>query len=213
MSLSFITPAALALLALLPIMWAFTLLTPRRGAPWRFWASLLTRSVLLAALALALAGAQLVQPARSLTTVFLIDASDSVAPAQRDRALRYVNDALTAMPAGDRAAVVVFGQNALVERAPASLTPLGRLNSVPVATRTNLQDAIQLGLALLPADTEKRMVLLSDGGENSGHAAEAARLARVRGVPIDTIALLGERGPDVIVSALQAPATAREGQE
>jgi Mg-chelatase subunit ChlD len=213
MAVSFITPAALALLALLPILWAFTLLTPRRVAPWRFWASLLIRTALLIALVLALAGAQLVRPARSLTTVFLIDASDSVAPTQRERAQRYVSDALGALPAGDKAAVVVFGENALVERAPASLASLGRINSVPIGTRTNIQDAIQLGLALLPADTEKRMVLLSDGGENSGHAAEAARLAQVRGVPLDVVPLLGERGADVIVSALDAPTSAREGQE
>jgi uncharacterized membrane protein len=213
MSISFITPAALVLLALLPFLWVFALLTPRRTASWRFWTSLLLRSVMLAALALALAGAQLISPARSLTTIFLLDASDSVAPAQRERALRYINDALGVMPPNDRAAVVVFGQNALVERAPAALTPLGRLSSVPIATRTNIQDALQLGLALLPADTAKRLVLLSDGGENSGRAAEAARLSRVRGVPIDVVELPGERGPDVIVSALEAPSTAREGQE
>ncbi|HEX5689970.1 MAG TPA: hypothetical protein VFX76_08205, partial [Roseiflexaceae bacterium] len=83
MSLSFITPAALTLLLLLPVIWAFTLLTPRRVAPWRFWSSLLVRTVLFVALVLALAGAQLVRPARSLTTVFLLDASDSIAPTQR----------------------------------------------------------------------------------------------------------------------------------
>jgi Mg-chelatase subunit ChlD len=203
----------LALLALLPIVWAFTLLTPRRVAPWRFWSSLLLRTVLFTALVLALAGAQLVQPARSLTTVFLIDASDSVAPTQHERALNYVNESIASMPPGDQAAVIVFGQNALVERAPAGLVKIARLNSVPIATRTNIQDALQLGLALLPADAEKRLVLLSDGGQNSGNAVEAARLARVRGVPLDTVALLGERGPDVIVGALVAPANAREGQE
>jgi Mg-chelatase subunit ChlD len=213
MSVSFITPVALGLLALLPILWTFTLVAPRRVAPWRFWTSLLIRSVLLVALVLALAGAQLVRPARSLTTVFLLDASDSVAPAQRERGLRYINDALGAMPPGDRAAVIVFGENALVEQAPSNLSSLGRINSVPIATQTNLQDAIQLGLALLPADTEKRMVLLSDGGENRGSAAEAARLARVRQVPLDVVPLLGERGADVIVSALAAPSTAHEGQE
>jgi uncharacterized membrane protein len=213
MSISFIAPVALALLALIPLLWALALLAPRRVAPWRFWASLLLRTVAVVALVLALAGAQLISPARSLTTVFLLDASDSVAPTQRERAQNYVNNALGAMPPNDRAAVVLFGQNALVERAPASLTPLGRLSSVPIATRTNIQDALQLGLALLPADTDKRLVLLSDGGENSGHAAEAARLARVRGVPIDVVTLPGERGPDVIVSALEAPSTAREGQQ
>lgn len=211
--LTFITPAALALLALLPLMWAFTLVTPRRSAPARFWAGLLLRSIILAALVLGLAGAQLVRPVRSLTTVFLLDQSDSIAPAQRERATAYVEDALRTLPPGDRAAVVVFGDNALVEHAPTELAALGRISSVPVTTRTNIQDAVQLGIALLPADTQKRLVLLSDGGENSGRAADAARLALARGVPIDVVPLPSERGADAIITALDAPALAREGQE
>jgi uncharacterized membrane protein len=212
-SLSFMTPAALVLLLLLPALWALALLAPRRLARWRFWSSLLVRSTILAALVLALAGTQLVRPVRELTTVFLVDASDSVAPAQRERALQYVNEALAAMPPADRGAIVVFGENALVERAPSDLTTLGRINSAPITTRTNIQDAVQLGLALLPAETQKRLVLVSDGGENAGRAADAARLAQLRGVPLDVVTLPSERGPDVIVSALNAPGTSREGQE
>ena len=56
--LTFITPAALALLALLPLMWAFALWTPRRVVPWRFWLGLALRSLMLAALVLGLAGAR-----------------------------------------------------------------------------------------------------------------------------------------------------------
>jgi Mg-chelatase subunit ChlD len=211
--LSFITPAALALLALLPILWALTLIAPRRVALWRRWLGLLIRSVILVALVFGLAGAQLVRPVRALTTVFLVDASDSVAPAQRARAEQYVEEALRTMPPNDRAAVVVFGENALVERAPSSLATVGRLSSVPVTTRTNIQDAVQLGLALLPADSQKRLVLLSDGGENSGRAIDAARLALAREVSLDVVPLPSERGADVLVSVLDAPAVAREGQD
>jgi len=211
--LTFITPAALVLLALLPLMWAFALLTPRRVVPWRFWLGLALRSVILAALVLSLAGAQLVQPVNTLTTVFLIDASDSVAPAQRERAITYVNQALQTMPPADKAAVVVFGANPLVERAPGSLAALGTIGSVPITTRTNIQEALQLGLALLPAESQKRIVLLSDGGENSGRAADAARLAAVRGVPLDVVTLPSQHGADVIVSSVDAPSVAREGQE
>jgi uncharacterized membrane protein len=211
--LSFITPLALILLTLLPALWAFTLLTPRRLAPWRFWSSLALRSVILAALVLAIAGAQIVLPVREVTTVFLIDVSDSMTPAQRERALQYVNDALAAMPAGDRAAVVVFGENALVERAPGPIGALSRLSSAPITTRTNLQEAVQLGLALFPAETQKRLVLISDGGENAGRVADAAQLASIRKVPIDVVYLPGERGPDVIVAGLSAPAVVREGQD
>jgi Mg-chelatase subunit ChlD len=211
--LSFITPVALVALALVPLMWAFALLTPRRAAPLRFWGGLLLRTLILVALVLALAGAQLVQPVRTLTTVFLLDASDSIAPAQRERAIQYVDRALAGLPPGDRAAVVAFGAGALVERAPASLAALGRINSVPVTTRTNIQEAIQLGVALLPADSQKRLVLLSDGGENSGRAADAARLALARGVPLDVVILPSEHGADVILTGVEAPSEAREEQE
>lgn len=211
--LSFITPLALALLALIPALWALTLLTPRRLAPWRFWSSLALRSAILLALILALAGTQIVLPVRDLTTVFLVDVSDSMTPVQRERALQYVNDALAVMPPGDQAAVVVFGDNALVERAPGPVGPLNRLTSVPITTRTNLQEAVQLGLALFPAETQKRLVLISDGGENAGRVADAAQLAAIRGVPIDVVYLPGERGPDVIVAGLSAPAVVREGQD
>src|SRR5579859_1418644 len=211
--LSFITPIALALLPLLPILWILVLIAPRRIARWRFWTSIVVRSVLFLSLVLALAGTQLIRPVQSLTTIFLVDLSDSIAPYQRDRATQYLEQALHSMPQGDQAGIVAFGQEALVERAPSPLTTLARLNSVPIATRTNIQDAIQLGLALLPADTQKRLVLLSDGGENDGHAVDAARLAAVRQIPIDIVELPSVHGPDALISTLHIPATVREGQE
>lgn len=211
--LSFITPAALALLGLLPILWWLAFVAPRRLAPWRLWAGLLLRSVVLAALTLALAGAQLVRPVPELATVFLIDASDSIAPAQRERATAYVETALRSMPPGDQAAVVLFGTNAVVERAPSTLTTLGRISSIPLAARTNIQDAIQLGMALLPADMQKRLLLLSDGGENDGRAVEAARVAAVRGIPIDVVNLPSQSGADALISNLEVPPSVREDQE
>jgi uncharacterized membrane protein len=211
--LSFITPAALALLILLPLIWAIALLAPRRFAAWRFWSSLILRSVIFIALIFALAGAQFVRPVSELATIFLIDASDSVAPAQRERSVQYIEEALGAMNPGDQAGIVVFGDNALVEQAPGALSTISRISSVPIATRTNIQDAIQLGLALFPADTQKRLVLLSDGGENNGRAIDAANLARVRGVPIDVVSLPSARGPDALISAVDLPSAAREGQD
>ncbi|HEU4323739.1 MAG TPA: VWA domain-containing protein [Roseiflexaceae bacterium] len=211
--LSFITPAALTLLGLLPLLWWLAFLAPRRLARWRFWTALLLRTVALAALVLALAGAQIVTPVRDLAVVFLVDSSDSIAPTQREQATEYINSALRGMPQGSQAAVVVFGANAVVERAPAALAALSRISALPIPTRTNIQDAIQLSMALLPADTQKRLVLLSDGGENDGRAVEAARLAAARGIPIDVVDLPSAQGPDVLLAALETPSSVREGQE
>ncbi|HEU5104036.1 MAG TPA: VWA domain-containing protein, partial [Roseiflexaceae bacterium] len=214
MRLSFIFPAALWLLALLIPLWWLTLAVPARLSPPRLWASLLARTALVGALILAIAGTQLNQPVDRLTTVFLIDSSDSVAPSARGQAEAFVQDALKAMPPGDQAAVIVFGENALVERTPSDERSLGRLNSSPIAARTNIAEAMQLGLALLPADAGQRMVLLSDGGENQGDALEAARLAASRGVPISYIDLDSSGGgPEALVGALEAPANVRAGEQ
>ncbi|NNJ09063.1 VWA domain-containing protein [Chloroflexales bacterium ZM16-3] len=211
--LSFIYPEMLWLLSALALIWAVALLAPRRLSPWRFWGGLAVRSLIGLALVLSVAGAQLVLPVDQLTTVFLLDGSDSLAPSLRAQAESFIQESLTAMPEGDQAAIVVFGGGALVERAPSDVRRLGRVSSVPVATRTNIADAIQLGLALFPGDSEKRLVLLSDGAENSGQAVDAARLAVARGIPISVVNLALPSGDaEALVGQLEAPTRVRDGQ-
>ncbi len=214
--LSFINPLALWLLLLLPLLWglAWAMRTPNlvRLGRWRYLALLGVRSLLLLALVLALADTQAVRPVEQVAVAFLIDGSDSVAPARRQEAIDYVNQALTTARPGDQAAVVLFGAAPAVERAAGPPLPLGQLSSLVAGSRTNLAEALQLALALLPAEAQKRIVLLSDGAENSGRALEMARLAVLRGIPIESVALLLEPGPDLLVVGLEAPASAREGQ-
>jgi uncharacterized membrane protein len=217
MMLTVLFPAALGLLALLPLFWLFAWATravngARLGRV-RYLALIVLRTLILASLILAFAGAQITRAVENVAVVFLIDGSDSLSPALREQALEYVNAALAAADPADRAAVVVFGAAAAVERAMAQPAPLGRLTSVVTTSRTNIAEALQLGLALLPGDMQKRLVLLSDGGENSGRAAEAVRLAALRGIPLEVVPLSGERGPDALLAAIDVPATAREGQE
>ncbi|HEX9371332.1 MAG TPA: VWA domain-containing protein, partial [Roseiflexaceae bacterium] len=197
MRLSFIFPTFLWLLLLLPPLWALALLAPRQLPRWRFWSSLLLRTVAIAGLVLGLAGAQIVRPVGAVTTVFLLDGSDSVALSQRARAEAFVQQALAKMPGDDQAALVVFGQRALVERTPSSDRALGQVAARPGGAATNVEGAVRLGLALLPNEGHQRLVLLSDGRENAGDAAAAARIAAARGVPIDVVALSGlADGPD-----------------
>ncbi|MEI8166031.1 MAG: VWA domain-containing protein [Chloroflexales bacterium] len=211
--LSFIYPEMLWLLLAVGLIWAIALLTPRRLAPWRFWSGLALRTGITLALVLAVAGTQLVLPVQRLTTVFLLDGSDSLPAATRAQAESFMQAALAQMPNDDQAAIVVFGGNALVERAPSAERRLGRITSVPVATRTNLEEAIQLGTALFPADAKKRLVLLSDGGENAGQAVEAARLAAARGIPLDVADLaVTTSDAEALVAHVDAPTHVRAGQ-
>ncbi|RMD79756.1 MAG: VWA domain-containing protein, partial [Chloroflexi bacterium] len=212
--ISFIYPEALWLLIIPVVMIAVALLGPRRLSPMRFWGSLIVRTLIAVCLVFAFAGIQFIRPVDRLTTVFLLDGSDSMPASTRAQAEAFIRAALQEMPPDDQAAIVVFGGNALVERAPDSDRRLGRITSIPITNRTNIEAAIQLGMALFPADSQKRLVLLSDGGENSGRAIDVARLAASRGIPIDVVDLtLVETDAEALVASVEAPNSVRDGQE
>lgn len=199
--ISFTTPSALLLLLLLPyFVWAGRPFYPypTRGR-WRDWASLGLRLLILLLLVFSLAGAQVVRASDDVTVVFLIDASDSMGPEQAAAAEAFVREAIADMPAHAQAAVILFGANALVERPMSALPELGPIRSVPQSLQTNISGAIRLGMALFPAGSGRRLVLLSDGITTSGEPIEAARLAAAANVQIDYVPLTP---PQLITEAM-----------
>jgi Mg-chelatase subunit ChlD len=211
--LAFAHPSGLWLLLLIPPLVALALAGRRGPTRARFWGGLALRTSLLLFLILALSGAQLSLRSDTLTAVFCLDASDSIPAAERARGEALIREAIEAMPRGDRAAVVVFGRDALVERLALEEGTLQELTSVPVTTRTDIAGAVQLGLALFPDEGAKRLVLLSDGRENLGEGLAQAELAAAQGVELSFVAL-GTPGAEdeVLVETLDAPADARQGQ-
>ncbi len=212
--LTFIEPDYLWLLLVLPLLWALAVVSPRTMPAWIFWGSVLLRTLGVAALVLALAGTQMMRPVNEVQVVFLLDGSDSVPRSQRAHAESYMQQALAAMPPDSKSGIVLFGEDARVERSPDTVQTLGQLAATPGGTRTNIQAGLQLGLSLLPSEVQRRLVLLSDGGENDGDAMLAARLAASQGVPVDVVSLSGgAAGLDAQISGLELPSVAAEGQE
>lgn len=213
MKITFIYPTLLWLLLLLPLTAGLALLGPRRPTKTRFWSALGLRLALLTLIILALAGIQLRLRANVLTAVFLLDVSDSVPAAEQERGEAIIRQAIQAMPPGDRAAVVVFGQEPLVERLATENGTLPGFTSVPVTFRTDIASAIQLGLALFPDEGAKRMVLLSDGRENLGQAMDQSELAAANDIELTYIPLSGPQGDvEVLLENLEAPGDLRQGQ-
>lgn len=213
MKISFVYPQLLWLLLLVPLTAWLALLGPRRPTRARFWTALGVRLILLTLVVLALAGIQLRLRADVLTAVFLLDVSDSIPAEEQARGETLIRQAISNMPGGDRAAIVVFGGDALVERLPSQETTLPGLTSVPVSFRTDIAGALQLGLALFPDEGAKRLVLLSDGRENLGRAIEQAGLAAAHGIEITYLPLEGPQGDvEVLLENLEAPADVRQGQ-
>jgi Mg-chelatase subunit ChlD len=213
-ALSFLYPAFLWLLGLIPLF--LGLGWPERHAPDRRqrWLGLALRLLVLLGLILALAGAQLERPVDTITTVFVLDASDSISVADRTQAEAFLREALAQKPEDDQAAVILFGGDALVERLPRPETTLPTLASTPIKNATNIEDALRLALALLPNEGGRRIVLLSDGQETEGEARRLLDLAVARQVEISVYPLgtVDSAEPEVLVESVAAPAQARQGQ-
>ena len=206
--------APLALLFLLAVPYFFWLGRPNTPLRrWREWLSLGLRLLILLLLVLSLAGTQVVQAADKLAVVFLVDASDSISPTQAAQAEAFVRESIEGMEVEDETAVILFGANALVERPMSALAELAPITSVPQALHTDIAEAIRLGLALFPAGSARRIVIVSDGAATTGDAAEAARLAASSGVSIDSYHLArAATDAEALLTDVTAPARVSQGE-
>lgn len=208
----FTSPWFLLLLLALPIIvW---LGWPSRGpSRRRETISLLLRLLIAVLLVVGLAGLEVRRGADELSVVYLVDHSDSMPAGAQQVALDYVRQAMQKMGPRDRSAVVIFGGDAVVERPLSASKTLEGVTSKVATIQTNLADAIRLGMALLPADNARRMVILSDGIQTSGDAFEAARLAAASGVQILVVPFADQTGNEAIVTGVTAPAHLRQSEQ
>ena len=109
--------------------------------------------------------------------------------AARQQALDFVRAVSQHKPPQDDIGLVVFGADAVVEQGVSQQFTLSELHSQVEGTATNIARAIQVGIASFPSEGARRLVLLSDGNENVGSAAEAALIARSLDVQLFSLPL------------------------
>src|SRR5262249_52663774 len=160
---SFSRWSPLLLLALAPWIW-WLHVTGRSGlGRWRARLALLSRLLLLAALAVTLCEPRMVRRDERMTIVFALDHSASITTEATQGALRFVLNAVAGKPAQDRAGLVFFGRDASVELPPSVVLPFEAINVSIDREGTNLAAGLALGAALLPLEHQGRIVLVSDG--------------------------------------------------
>ncbi|HEY3068561.1 MAG TPA: VWA domain-containing protein [Methylomirabilota bacterium] len=175
------------------------------------WA-LALRTALVMILALTLFKPTLPRWVDRLNVVFLLDYSDSVSLAARERAYRFAADAVKHMKAGDRASVIVFGEDAVVDQPLAQRSTLDRPRSEVVGSRTNIFQAIQLALATLPPGHANRLVMLTDGRQNAGNALSGAQAAKDGGADIFYVAAPLTFTQEVVAESLVLPQEVKFGE-
>lgn len=214
MQFSFIYPNTLWLLLLIPVTIGLALAGPRRPTKRRFITGLILRTLLLASLIFAIAGFQVHLKTDVLTTIFLLDVSDSVPTQQQEQAENIIRLAIQEMPANDRSAVILFGKDALVESLVSEENALSEFTSIPITTQTNIADALQLALALFPNEGAKRIVLFSDGQENLGYSIKQAEFVAANNAELLYYPIQGgSENIEVLLDRLNLPSNARVGEQ
>ncbi|MCO5222430.1 MAG: VWA domain-containing protein [Thermomicrobiales bacterium] len=203
--ITFARPGWLWLLAFVPVIVLIGYLAGRRRGmnPASIW----LRGAAVALLVLTLAEPLWSSGSAAPATVLVIDRSASLSNATTSSLVDWLNTALGQAGSSDRAAVVTFGGNAVVDQmaSDADELQIDFASSGPIdSSVTDIAGAISMA-RMLPVGDSRRIVLISDGAENTGTAIDQAAQASADGVPIDVLAVDGIGSHDLRIDSVSAP--------
>ncbi len=178
--------------------------------------AILFRASVVTAIVLALAEVSTVRRNEKLTTMYVVDASESIPQEYRGTILSFVSEDSKKRnkTKDDQTGVIVFGKEPKVETPPqmseANLM-LGIENTVD-GQYTDIGGALKLALATFPEDSARRIVLIADGNENRGNAIEQALAAKELGVQVDVLPVDYFYDKEVLVEKVSLPPDVKKGE-
>lgn len=201
--MSFLAPVLL-LLALPCAAWLLVWMLPSR--PMR-----VLRACCYAFLVLALARPALDLPRRGGTVVVVADRSASLPPEALRQQGALVQSLQARRRADDRIGVVSFAARPAVEHPPQPAA-FGAFSAVHQTDASDLSEALGTALALIPAESAGRLLVLSDGRFTGADPQGVAGAAAARGVAIDYRLQTRGASGDTAVVRVDAPQELRSGE-
>jgi Ca-activated chloride channel family protein len=208
MRLSFDTYWPLFLLPIIPYLWwvqrkTLTDLSPKHqqllGA---------VRSTIVALIALALMQPVLYRSGAWMSVVYLLDVSESISPAAIQSAIQWIqqtND--SGHP--DHARFVPFAANSTVFETLDQLKHVGVANQSSRGSidqsATDIEGAIDTAIRSFGPHHLKRLVLISDGNENSGHMIDMLSRLKAGNIRVYTVPNQARVNRDVWVETIMSP--------
>ena len=198
------------LLGLIPawgLLWWFSVrsFTPMSG--WRRNSLFFIRALLLLLLFWSLTGPSLSQSNRSLSVIFILDHSDSQSEVRFRDAANWAHQQALQLPRETQIGFLSAGETPLLLQTPqANTDPLAFDWSVmeQSSSKTDLGAALMFASGMFPADTERKIVLVSDGLESKGDARAIAERLALQHITVDTVPWKGRSEPDVRVTSFAA---------
>ncbi|HEU4938753.1 MAG TPA: VWA domain-containing protein [Vicinamibacterales bacterium] len=184
--LTWTAPAALWLLALVPLVWLAPLVARTTFNPRQRVLQAAARSLLLAALALAIARPVLSTSSPRQSIVYVVDVSHSIASRAIEEAARTIDEMNGNLrPAWSR--ILVFGSTTATVSDTAALRRLAPIDGAPETqpvdrSGSDLEAALNAARGQLAPDSTPRVILFTDGHSTEGAVENA--IARLQGAHI-----------------------------
>ena len=173
---------------------------------------LISRIVIFTLLLLSFANITVSIKGKNVSTVFLLDVSESIS-SFKDSGESFINSALEIMPKGNKSGVILFGDNAKVDKIIDNKASYKSLNSRPVSTATNIQSAVETAITLFEDGTSKRIVLITDGEENKGDILKSIPLINAENIDLKVYKVSGQSGNEIYVDNVTIPDNIAIGEE
>jgi Mg-chelatase subunit ChlD len=173
---------------------------------------LILRTAVFTFLLLALAGISIKWTIDRTTTLFIVDASDSTLLHREDQE-KFIRESLAQKPSKDRTGIITFGSDSLIEQFISRNDTFSKIETKPLGTYTNIENALTTALSLLPQNNKKRIVLITDGEENEGSAYKLAPSILEQNIDFKVYKIKKQEGSEVAVDSVSIPEKINLGDE
>ncbi|MDD3706136.1 MAG: VWA domain-containing protein [Clostridiaceae bacterium] len=173
---------------------------------------LFLRNSVFVLLILALTGVNIKWIVDKTTTIFVVDASDSMME-YRTTSEDFVRKALEKKGSKDQTGVVAFGDNSLIESFVSMDSVFNKIETEPRGIYTDIEGALTTSVSLLPQDSKKRIVLITDGEENEGNSSKLASSLIGQDIDFKVYRIDREIGKEAAVESVTVPKSLRVGEE
>jgi uncharacterized membrane protein len=162
------------------------------------------RITILVLLILSMSQVGILRSSLSTSTIFMVDQSKSV-DGTMGLIEEQLKNAVNSKPAGDKVGMVSFGLDAKVDFIPQKEITFDGIHTVVNKNFTDFESGLKLASALIPAEDKKRIVIISDGFENTGNAVNTVKNLCRQGITVDVCQIKKKSGSEVLIQNLTIP--------
>lgn len=201
-------------LILIPVILLFMYLTLKKlkGIVRKDKLILISRIIILILIVIGISDITINLKGENISTVFLLDVSDSMSDFKSE-GIKFIDNSLKEMPKNNKAGVVVFGDNASIDKFMDDSKEYKQIKSGPVVNSTNIEEAVNSSLSLFDKGAAKRIVLISDGEENQGDILKKVSVINKENIDLKVYKVENASGDEAYVEDVKVPDNISIGEE